>query len=389
MINYQFGKDVDSVDITLACDIMFDLEGSIRPAVYLADELTAMGHRVSMMSPHISSVVEERLRVKGITPINLRVKLVAKNSGLSLLWLETWAREAFFMLNSRRIRNDFSLSINFSQVISVPSLVWYLQGPPSIALKDMERGLSTGFRVAYSVLKPVIEYADERLVNRLSRLSAFAIANSKFCASMYSKFGVKVNSVIYPPIDCQIFSPSTLNPSSDYVLAYFGKETKFSDLKKIADLGITIRAFGSKIPLLQKGLMRHPNIKFLGRVSTEELVEAYSNALFTLFPFTHEPFGYVPLESMACGTPVLTYNLQGPSEYVIDEHTGWLVRTEDELVQRAVELWKEGYSYDVRANCRRESLKFDKKFYVEKWLKMLNGLCAIKSCDTLQSIRPI
>jgi glycosyltransferase involved in cell wall biosynthesis len=368
---------------------MFDLEGSIRPAVYLADELAAIGHRVSMMSPHMSGAVEERLRVRGITPINLRVKLVAKNSGLSLLWLETWAREAFLMLNSRNIRNDFSVIINFSQVISAPSLVWYLQGPPSVALKDMERGLSTGFRIAYSVLKPIIEYADGRLVNRMSKLSAFAIANSKFCASMYSKFGVKVNSVIYPPIDCQTFSPSTLNPSSDYVLAYFGKETKFSDVKKIADLGIKIRAFGSKIPLLQKGLIGHPNIEFLGRVSTEELVEAYSNALFTLFPFTHEPFGYVPLESMACGTPVLTYNLQGPSEYVIDESTGWLARTEDELVQKAVELWKEGYPSHVRANCRRESLKFDKKFYVEKWLKMLNGLCEIKSCDALQSIRMI
>jgi glycosyltransferase involved in cell wall biosynthesis len=389
VINYWFVKGGNSVDVTLVCDIMFDLDGSIRPAVYLADELTAIGYRVSMMSPYMSGAVEERLRVKGITPINLRVKLIAKNSGLSLLWLETWAREAFLRLNSRHVRNEFSVIINFSHVISAPSLVWYLQGPPSVALKDMERGFSAGFRVAYSVLKPVIEYADGRMVNRMGKLSEFAIANSKFCASMYSKFGIRVDSVIYPPIDCQTFNPSTLNPSSDYVLAYFGKETKFSDVKRIAGLGIKIKAFGSKMPLFHKSLKKHPNIEFLGRVTTKELVEAYSNALFTLFPFTHEPFGYVPLESMACGTPVLTYNLQGPSEYVIDERTGWLVRTEDELVQKAVELWKEGYPSHVRANCRRESLKFDKKFYVEKWLKMLDGLCEIRSCDALQSIRMI
>jgi glycosyltransferase involved in cell wall biosynthesis len=200
---------------------------------------------------------------------------------------------------------------------------------------------------------------------------------------MYSKLGVKVNSVIYPPIDCQTFDSSTLDPSSDYVLTYFGKETKVSDVKRIAGLGIKIRAFGSKIPLFQKGLIGHPNIEFLGRVTTDELVEAYSNALFTLFPFTHEPFGYVPLESMACGTPVLTYNLQGPSEYVIDERTGWLVRTDDELVQKAVELWKEGYPSHVRANCRKESLKFDKQFYVERWLKMLDSLCDAISINGL------
>jgi len=44
----------------------------------------------------------------------------------------------------------------------------------------------------------------------------------------------------------------------------------------------------------------------------EELIDLYSNALFTLFTFTHELFGYVLVESMACGTSVLTYNRQGP-----------------------------------------------------------------------------
>jgi glycosyltransferase involved in cell wall biosynthesis len=189
---------------------------------------------------------------------------------------------------------------------------------------------------------------------------------------MYSSFGVRSNGLIYPPIDCQIFHPSTANPSSNYVLTYFGKETKFSVIKRIADVGVKIKAFGSKTPFIKRDLMRHPNIEFLGKVSTSELVELYSNALFTLFPFTHEPFGYVPLESMACGTPVLTYNLQGPSECVINESTGWLLHTDSELVQRAVKLWREGYSFTIRTNCVKVASKFDRKFYAGKWLKILS-----------------
>jgi hypothetical protein len=96
------------------------------------------------MSPLMSDVVEERLRANGIVPINLRAKLFVKNLGSSLLWFEAWAREAFLKLNSRRINNG-SCVLNFSQVISVPSSVWYLQGPPSLALRDMEKELSTGF----------------------------------------------------------------------------------------------------------------------------------------------------------------------------------------------------------------------------------------------------
>jgi len=362
------------MNFTLVCDIMMDLEGSIRPALYLAKELTARGHRVSMMSPTMSREVEDRLSAIGIIPVNLHAKLAARSSGLSVLWLETWAREAFLRLNSRRAIDESSRVINFSQVISAPSLVWYLQGPPSLALKDMEKELSPSFRIIYDFLRPVINYADGRLASRMGRRSTLVIANSKFCASMYLSLGVKTDCIIYPPIDCQTFRPSTATPSSDYVLTYLGKETKFSIVKNVADLGLKIKAFGSKTPFIPEGLLKHPNVEFLGRVSTRELVDLYSNALFTMFPFTHEPFGYVPLESMACGTPVLTYDFQGPSEYVVDAHTGWLVHTDDELVQKSVELWKEEYPSETRTNCVKAASKFDKRPYLEQWLEIIGKL---------------
>ena len=362
------------MDYTLACDIMMDIEGSIRPAMYLARELVARGHKVSMMSPMMSREVEDRLSAIGIIPLNLKAKLAAKSSGLSILWLETWAREAFLRLNSRCVIDESSRVINFSQVISAPSWVWYLQGPPSLALKDMEKELSTRFRIVYDFLRPIINYADGKLVSRIGKGSTLVIANSKFCASMYSSLGVRADCIIYPPIDCQTFRPSTSTPSSDYVLTYFGKETKFSIVKNVADSGLKIKAFGSKTPFVPEGLLKHPNVEFLGRVSTKELVDLYSNALFTMFPFTHEPFGYVPLESMACGTPVLTYDFQGPSEYVADAHTGWLVHTDGELVQKSAELWKEQYPSETRTNCVKAASKFDKRTYLERWSEILGKL---------------
>lgn len=359
------------MDFTLACDIMLDLEGSIRPAMYLAKELAVKGHRVSMISPLMADSVKEHLTSIGITPISLDARLATRNSGPSVSWFETWAREAFLRLNSRHIVNGSSIIINFSQVISVPSAVWYLQGPPSIALKDMEKELSAGFRMAYDVLRPIIGYADGKLVSRMGKVSSLIIANSKFCASMYSDFGVKVDEVIYPPIECKVFRPMTSKPSSDYVLTYFGKETKFSVVKSVADMGIKIKAFGSKTRFIPENLLKHPDVEFLGKVDTNRLIDLYTNALFTLFPFTHEPFGYIPLESMACGTPTLTFDIQGPSEYIVNNHTGWLVHTDEELRQKSVELWKEEYPTRMRTNCVKEASKFDKKIYTQKWLKML------------------
>jgi glycosyltransferase involved in cell wall biosynthesis len=359
------------MSFTLACDIMMDLEGSIRPAMYLADELNARGYNVSIISPMMSIDVEEHLRTTGMRPINLHAKLAARNSGLSMLWFETWSREAFLRLNSRHAVNDSSLTLNFSQVISVPCAVWYLQGPPSIALEDMNRELSTKFKIAYKVLKPFIGYADRKLIRRMGRVSSSVIANSKFCASMYAGFGIKVSDVIYPPINCQQFCPATSKPSADYVFTYFGKETEFSVVRRVADSGIKIKAFGSKTPYIEKSLMRNDNIEFLGRVTTRELVDLYSNALFTLFPFTHEPFGYIPLESMACGTPVLTYGAQGPSECVIDGYTGWLARSEKEIENKATMYWKDGFNSSMRRSCVREATKYDRRYYTAKWLKIL------------------
>ena len=110
----------------------------------------------------------------------------------------------------------------------------------------------------------------------------------------------------------------------------------------------------------------------MGNVSDEELVHLYSNALFTLFAFSHEPFGYIPVESMACGTPVLTYNRQGPSETVLDNETGWLAENDVEIVSLAVNLWKHGYEESMRRRCRERALDFDvKKIYME-WLKILD-----------------
>ncbi|MEM3640483.1 MAG: glycosyltransferase family 4 protein [Candidatus Bathyarchaeia archaeon] len=353
---------------------MTDLEGCIRPALYLAEALTEEGCKVSIVSPLMSNDVEKYLGSRGIKPINLHAKLFAKNFGLSILWFETWAREAFLKLNSKHLKHDFYVTINFSHTIDAPSVFWYLQGPTAAALRDMERELTAAYKSAYKLLKQVIMQIDQKLVKNMSRDSAFLVANSKFCASLYREIGIRVDEVIYPPIDCTVFRPTTSNPSGDYVLTYFGKETRFSVIKSIADLGVKIKAFGSKAPFIPKSLINHPNVDFLGRISADQLVDAYSNALFTLFPFTHEPFGYIPVESMACGTPTLTYNMQGPSESIVDGYTGWLAKDDEEIVYKALKLWKHGYLCRVRLNCVREALKFDRNLYVQKWLEILQEL---------------
>ncbi|MEM4577172.1 MAG: glycosyltransferase [Candidatus Nezhaarchaeales archaeon] len=358
------------MDFLLVCDAMMDLEGGNRPAACLAYELARRGFDVSVASPVMSRDVEGWLNRAGITPINLKAKLLCKGLGYSLLWFELWTREAFFRLTSRRLGKAFA-TVNFSHVLATEALFWYAQGATSMALEDGWMDMPKAYRLGYMASKPVIGWADRLLVKEVCNRSRFVIANSRFCASMYEKYGVKIHKVIYPPIDLNIFKPTTSRPTEDYVLTYLGKESKTSVIKKVADRGVKIKAFGSKPPFLKDELKKHPNIELLGRVPTRRLVELYSNALYTLFTFTHEPFGYIPLESMACGTPVLTYNKQGPSETVIHGRTGWLVQDDDEMVETAEKLWKNGYNHQARTQCVKEAEKLDTSHYIQAWSDVL------------------
>lgn len=63
-------------------------------------------------------------------------------------------------------------------------------------------------------------------------------------------------------------------------------------------------------------------VELAGYVSDEELVESYTTAKAVVYIPIDEPFGLVPVEAMACGTPVVVSNHGGPGEIVEDGKTG-------------------------------------------------------------------
>ena len=68
-------------------------------------------------------------------------------------------------------------------------------------------------------------------------------------------------------------------------------------IEKLANDGINIIAFGRR---------KIDNEKYLGFVPDEKLRDILTNASATLFLFDYEAFGLIPLESLICGTPVIT-----------------------------------------------------------------------------------
>ncbi len=371
--------------IGLIAEPMLGRYGAPMPVILLVREFSKRGE-VIVVSSVVKPEVRRELEVYAyVVDLGFRNVMLSE---ASTSFVEYWLREATLRQLSRRyvkfikagLIPETDVIINTSNTIAVPSTAWYAQGPVFEAMDNAYPYFPLRYRFPYRLMRKFVRKLDLRLMRRLRRLSKVACANSYAMKRVYESLGIDISCVIYEPLDIELFKPTTSKPSGDYVLTYFGKETDYITIKGVADRGVKIKAFGSKAAsIVPRYVLKHPNIEVLGYVADEELVDLYSNALFTLFPFTEEPFGYIPVESMACGTPVLTYNKQGPSETVVNGVTGWLANGDDELIELAVRLWREGYPSWMRSRCRERALEFDVKAVAERWLEVVNTLLTGKA----------
>lgn len=121
-----------------------------------------------------------------------------------------------------------------------------------------------------------------------------------------------------------------------------------------------------------KPLLNHPLIEFVGEISEAEKNEFLGNAFALLFPIDwSEPFGLVMIESMACGTPVIS-RACGSVPEILEPGAGFIVDT----VEEAAEAVKKAASLD-RRGCREV---FERRFTATRmardYLKIYEHLLA-------------
>jgi glycosyltransferase involved in cell wall biosynthesis len=80
-------------------------------------------------------------------------------------------------------------------------------------------------------------------------------------------------------------------------------------------------------------LLKDPFVEFLGEIDDSAKNDFLGGAAALVFPIDWpEPFGLVMIEAMACGTPVIAWDVASVPEIVEDGVTGFIVRSVDEAV---------------------------------------------------------
>ena len=201
------------------------------------------------------------------------------------------------------------------------------------------------------------------------------VANSEYVAQRIKKFYGRSAKVIYPPVDLSLFQKRE-DKEDFYITA-----SRFVPYKKI---DLIVEAFAKmpdkKLVVIGDGPewkkvkeKAAANIELLGYQPDSVLKSCLQKAKAFVFAAV-EDFGILPVESMACGTPVIAYGKGGLKETVIDGETGLFFA--DQSVGSLIEAIErfETVEFDSE-KCRRRAEFFSqtrfndefKQFILEKY----------------------
>jgi glycosyltransferase involved in cell wall biosynthesis len=128
------------------------------------------------------------------------------------------------------------------------------------------------------------------------------------------------------------------------------------------------------------------DVELIGEVGGDEKDALLGNAAALLFPIRWpEPFGLVMIEALACGTPVLAMRQGSVPEVIQDGLTGYVVDTEEELVESVRRLW----AID-RAACRHDvETRFSPSAMAEAYLRVYEQLIAESASRDILDLKPL
>ena len=200
------------------------------------------------------------------------------------------------------------------------------------------------------------------------------IANSPVVAERIQKYYRRDAIVIPPPIEASRFNFDPTTQPEDYFLIV-------SRLVPYKRIDLAIEACNRlHLPLVIVGSgrdearlkqMAGQTIRFMGRLSEEEVLHYFAHCRALLFP-GEDDFGITPLEAQASGRPVIAYGVGGALASVIDDITGVFFheQTVDNLASLLATFDESAFDSQV---IRNHALEFDMPRFRRRILQFIEA----------------
>jgi glycosyltransferase involved in cell wall biosynthesis len=258
-------------------------------------------------------------------------------------------------------------SPNILKFLTIPT-VYYCQEPlrkfyePSVSFENMTvsevlSGIPRRAPIYSSVLLKIAgigywfnQYLLKRNDQKNVQYAHHILVNSYYSReSIYRVYG-KFARVNYLGVDAGLFRPLPEEKKENLILSvgrYYPVKQHHFVLQSLSHIPEDERSalviIGNDAPdytykaYLRK-LAKHFQIslQLLDNISDDELVTWYNRAKVVVFPPILEPFGLVPLEAMACQTPVVGIREGGIRETIVDGVTGFLTERDEKEFAQAI-----------------------------------------------------
>ena len=242
-----------------------------------------------------------------------------------------------------------------------------------------ESGLNKGLK---GLLVKFMLYKIRNWDYRTSNGVDYFISNSNFISKRIWKVYRRESVTIYPPVNVSEFTLS-LNKEDFYLTA-----SRMVPYKKI---DIIVEAFNQmpnkKLIIIGDGpdfekikAKAGPNVTLLGYQPFEVLRDYMQRAKAFVFA-AEEDFGITPVESQACGTPVIAFGKGGALEtvkgYEQEENnnaTGvFFYEQSSNSIQTAITKFEEVNQFIQPENCRINAMRFSPERFRREFSNFVNG----------------
>jgi len=274
---------------------------------WLTNGLTDLGHTVHLFAAGGS---DTRGQLHSVTPASLahmNVPDKLKKHYMNLLASECYKHAKDVDI----IHSHFNLISSFyADLVDVPT-VQSIHSPPAEDIKPLLMQFKDNNYISFS-------FAQRKALPELNW-----IAN------------------IYHGVDMNIFS---FNPKPQNYFLYLGRITQDKGvhlaIAAAKEAGVSLIIVGRSYPdesywhdEIEK-YIDGKMVRYVGEADFEKKIEWIRNAKALLFPTQYdEVFGYVMIEAMACGTPVIGWRSGSVPEVVSHERTGYVVESVSDMVK--------------------------------------------------------
>ncbi len=218
--------------------------------------------------------------------------------------------------------------------LNIPSLYFCYEHPRHIYEKDIIR--RTNSSLADFALKPLA--AVEKRMDKISaRNSSSIVTFSEYMKSNISHYYSRESSIVRPGVDTFFFKPGEKNANkSDYILSvgalwpFKGHETAVRIIGQMPENQrpplriVADREYpGYSNQLIQLAEDLSVRVTIEKEITDLKLRTLYQQARAVLCCQRREPYGLVPLEAMACGTPVIALKEGGFVDNISHGETGF------------------------------------------------------------------